>query len=87
MSAVDKEFNPTEECLSELKKDQQPVHGLLTTGTESRLSQIIDCKKFGSFDRLIVTISLVLKFCRKLLNNVCTGNSEDSFDPRAEAEH
>ena len=80
-STVDEESQNPEECLSELKKEQQLVIGLLTTGTESRLSQ----KKFGSFERLIVTTSLVL---RLLLDKVrATSDSEDSYDPRAEAEH
>ena len=86
-SPDDEDSEHPEECLSELKKDQQQVHGLLTAGTESGLSQIIDCKKFGSFERLIVTTSLVLKFCRILLNRVRAGDTEDSFDLRAEAEH
>ena len=88
-SAADEETTqPPEECLSELKNDQQLVHGLLTAGTESRLSEIIDCKNFGSFERLITTTSLVLKFCRILLNKVCgTSNSENSFDTRDEAKH
>ncbi len=83
-SAADEDSQPYEECLSELKKENI-VHGLLTDGTETGLSQIINCKKFGSFERLIATTSLVLKFCRRLLNKVraiC-----NSFDPRAEAEH
>ena len=86
-STVDEESQTPEEWLSELKKEKQLVIRLLTTGTESRLSQIIDCKKFGSFERLIVTTSLVLKFYRMLLDKVrATSNSEDSYDPRAEAE-
>ena len=76
-----------EECLSELKsKDQQLVHGLLTTGTTARLSQIIVCEKFGSIERLISTSALVLKFCRKLLNKVRADDTTESYDPKAEAE-
>ena len=86
-TVVDEKPQPPEECLSELKKDQQLVIGLLTTGTESRLSQIIDCKKFGSLERLITTTSLVLKFCKMLLNKVRASDPEDSYDPRAEAEY
>ncbi len=83
-SAANEESQPYEECLSELKTDKI-VHGLLTDGIETGLSQIINCKKFGSFERLIATTSLVLKFCRRLLNKVC--DTRNSFDPRAEAEH
>ena len=73
-----------EECLFELKKDQQLGHGLLTTETKSRLSQIINCKKFGSFERFITVTLLVLKFCRRLLVKVCdASNSNDSFDPQS----
>ena len=87
-TADEETTEPPEECLSELKKDQQLVHGLLTIGTEFRLSKIINCKNFGSFERLIRTTSLVLKFCRILLDRVHdSSNSGDSFDARAEAEH
>ena len=86
-SAAGGESQAPEECLSELKKEKEQIHGLLTAGSECGLSQIMDCKKFGSFERLIRTTTLVLKFCRKLLNKVRMGNSEDHLDPRAEAEH
>ena len=83
-SAAGGESQAPEECLSEPKKEKEQIHGLLTAGSECGLSQIMDCKKFGSFERLIRTTTLVLKFCRKLLNIVRMGNSEDHFDPRAE---
>ena len=40
-SPDDEDSEHPEECLSELKKEQQQVHGLLTAGTESGLSQKI----------------------------------------------
>ena len=87
-STGDEEIQLPAECLSELRsKDQQLVHGLLTTGTATRLSEMIDCKNFGSFKRLISTTALVLKFCRILLNKVRPNNTEDSCDLNAEAEH
>ena len=48
---------------------------------------MIDCKKFGSFERLISTTALVLKFCRILLNKVRRNNIEESCDLNADAEH
>ena len=76
------------ECLSELRsKDQQLVHGLLMAGTATKLSQMIDCKKFGSFERLISTTALVLKFGRILLNKIRPNNTKESCDLKAEAEH
>lgn len=88
ISTSDEEIQLPAECLSELRSnDQQLVHGLLTAGTASRLSQMIDCKKFGSFERLISTTALVLKFCRILLSKVRRNNIEESCDLNAEAEH
>ena len=87
-STSDEQIQLPAECLSELRsKDQQLVHGLLMAGTATRLSQMIDCKKFGSFERLISTTALLLKFCRIILNKVRRNNNEESCDLNAEAEH
>ena len=68
-------------------EDQQSAHGLLTTTSTARLSQIIDCEKFGSVKRLISTTALVLKFCQMLQNRVRADLTPDHSDPKAEAEH
>ena len=84
-STGNEEIQLPAECLSKLRSKDQ--HLLLTAGTATRLSQMVHCKKFGSFEHLISTTALVLKFCRLLLNKVQRNNSEESCDLNAEAEH
>lgn len=76
-----------EECLIELKStDPQSTHGLLTTEPTASLSQVMDCEKFGSMERLIHTTSLVVQFCWKLLDGIHGNLTQDYTNSKAEAE-
>ena len=77
----------TEECLAELKSNQQLTHELLTVEPATTLSQVICCEEFGSMRRLIATTARVLEFGWKLLEKVRGDQTVDLGKIRTEAEH
>lgn len=65
------ELEPPQECLAEMRaKDLKSVHGLLTTGETTGISQIINCEDYSSWDRLLAVTAAVVKFNKLLLNHI-----------------
>lgn len=62
----DAHLTPPQKCWQELrvrKKAEKSGHTLLTTPTGGpRIGELIDCKRFSSFRRLLSVTSVVLKF-------------------------
>ena len=81
------ELQPPAECLAEMStKDWELVHAPLTTGHSTDLSDILNCKDYGSSDRLLSITALVSRFCQKLKSKINPEIAAALFDEDAKAE-
>lgn len=56
-----------EECIAEMKvKDQRAVHSLMVAEEPRGIGQIINCKEYSSFRKLLNVTAYLLKFVRLL---------------------
>lgn len=81
----DADVTPPQECWQEVRaslKTEKSAHTLLTTtGGGSRIGNLIDCKKFSSFRRLLNVTSLVFKFIRTVRSRLQNTSEAVVADP------
>lgn len=75
ISQFDEDTVP-EECSAEMKRTAtKSTHILLVSATSKRIGILIDCKRYGSFHKLLRVTSLVIKFALLLKGRIHSNTS------------
>ena len=76
-----------EECRAEMKLHKTEVaHGLFVESPPPGIGQLMKCKDYSSFHRLLSVTSVVVRFCRTLLGKVRRGDVAATPDDLTRAE-
>ena len=66
-------------CLTEMKAQDKKVHTLLSRSPTSSLENIIHCKSYSSFSRLLSITGYVIKFVQALKRAIKGRHSQDEI--------